>query len=203
MAIRSSPEIGEVQDSGRDSGAIRASLTDPERFADIFHRHWDEIYRYATRRLGSEAAEDVGSETFTIAFRNRARYDLTRADARPWLYGIATNLIGQHRRAEKRRHQLLARSDAEWASASFADGSDSRVTAEQLGPRVASALAGLPAAERDLLLLIAWADLTYEQAAQALDLPMGTVRSRLHRVRKKIRRALGGIDPTRLQEDHE
>jgi RNA polymerase sigma-70 factor (ECF subfamily) len=202
VAIRSSPEIGEVQGDGRDSGAISASLTDPERFADIFHRHWDEIYRYVARRLGPEAAEDVGSETFTVAFRNRGRYDLTRADARPWLYGIATNLIAQHRRAERRRHQVLARADAEWASASFDDGSDARVTAERLGPRISSVLADLPAADRDLLLLIAWADLTYEQAAEALNVPMGTVRSRLHRVRKKIRRAFGGIDPTRLQEEH-
>ena len=204
MAIRSSPETGEVRDDGRgDSGAIGASLTDPERFAEIFHRHWDEIYRYVARRLGPEAAEDVGSETFTVAFRSRERYDLTRADARPWLYGIATNLIGQHRRAERRRHQVLARADAEWVSASFADGSDARVTAERLGPRIAAVLSDLRPADRDLLLLIAWAALTYEEAAAALGLPVGTVRSRLHRVRKKIRRAFGGVDPTRLREDHE
>jgi RNA polymerase sigma-70 factor (ECF subfamily) len=184
-----------------DSGTISASIADPERFADIFHRHWDEIYRYVARRLGPEAAEDIGAETFTIAFRNRGRYDTDRPDARPWLYGIATNLIRQHHRAERRRHQLHARADADWVSASFADGSDARVTAELLGPRIASVLAGLSRADRDLLLLIAWADLSYEEAAEALDLPMGTVRSRLHRVRKKIRRAFGGIDPTRPQEE--
>jgi RNA polymerase sigma-70 factor (ECF subfamily) len=197
VAIRTSPDAGEVH----DSRTISASLTDPERFAEIFHRHWDEIHRYIARRLGPESAEDVGAETFTVAFRNRGRYDLARTDARPWLYGIATNLIGQHRRAERRRHQLLARTSADWVSASFADSSDARVTAEQLGPRVASVLAGLPAADRDLLLLIAWADLTYEEAAEALGVPMGTVRSRLHRVRKKIRRAFGGIDPTGLREE--
>jgi RNA polymerase sigma-70 factor, ECF subfamily len=95
------------QDTGEvsDGQSIGASLTDPERFAEIFHRHWDEIYRYVARRLGPEAAEDVGAETFAVAFRGRDRYDLTRADARPWLYGIATNLIGQHRRAERRRAQ--------------------------------------------------------------------------------------------------
>ena len=183
-----------------DSGAISASIADPERFAEIFHRHWDEIYRYVARRLGSEAAEDVGAETFTVAFRNRARYDTDRTDARPWLYGIATNLIRQHHRAERRRHQLHARAGADWVSASFADGSDARVTAELLGPRIASVLAGLSPADRDLLLLIAWADLTYEEAAEALDLPMGTVLSRLHRIRKKIRRAFGDVDPTRLEE---
>jgi len=197
VAIRTPPDTGEVH----DSGTISASIADPERFADIFHRHWDEIYRYVARRLGPEAAEDIGAEIFTIAFRNRGRYDTDRPDARPWLYGIATNLIRQHHRAERRRHQLNARADADWVSASFADGSDARVTAELLGPRIASVLAGLSRADRDLLLLIAWADLSYEEAAEALDLPIGTVRSRLHRVRKKIRRAFGGIDPTRPQEE--
>ncbi|WP_285579079.1 RNA polymerase sigma factor [Actinoallomurus iriomotensis] len=191
------PDTGEVS----DSESIGASLTDPERFADVFHRHWDEIHRYVAARLGAEAAEDVGAETFTVAFRNRGKYDLTRPDARPWLYGIATNLIGQHRRVEKRRTQLLARTPAEGVSGSFADGSDARVTAELLGPRIASALKRLSAADRDLLLLIAWADLTYEEAAEALRVPMGTVRSRLHRIRKKIRRAFGNADPTRLQEE--
>ncbi|GAA4509523.1 RNA polymerase sigma factor [Actinoallomurus oryzae] len=192
------PETGEVS----DSESIRASLTDPERFAEIFHRHWDEIHRYVVRRLGPEAGEDVGAETFAVAFRSRGRYHLDRPDARPWLYGIATNLIGQHRRAERRRHQLLARTPAEGETASFTDGSDARVTAELLGPRIATVLKNLSAADRDLLLLIAWADLTYEEAAEALQVPMGTVRSRLHRVRKKIRRAFGGVDPMRFQEEN-
>jgi RNA polymerase sigma-70 factor (ECF subfamily) len=191
------PEAGQVS----DSESIGASLTDPERFAEIFHRHWDEIHRYVARRLGPEAAEDVGAETFAVAFRGPERYDQNPPEARPWLYGIATNLIGQHRRAERRRHQLLARTPAEWESGSFTDGSDARVTAELLGPRIASVLKRLSAAERDLLLLIAWADLTYEEAAVALRVPMGTVRSRLHRIRKKIRRAFGDADPTRLQEE--
>jgi RNA polymerase sigma factor (sigma-70 family) len=194
---RPPPDSGEVT----DGDAIGASVTDPERFSEIFHRHWDEIHRYVVRRLGPEAAEDVSAETFIVAFRNRNRYDPTRTDARPWLYGIATNLIRQQRRLERRHQQLLARAPAEWASAPFDDGSDARLTAERLAPRIASVLAGLSASERDLLLLIAWADLTYEEAAQALDLSLGTVRSRLHRVRKKIRRAFGGIDPTRLQEE--
>jgi RNA polymerase sigma factor (sigma-70 family) len=198
VAIRTPPDTGEAT----DSTTIGASLTDPERFAEIFHRHWDEIFRYTARRLGPEVAEDVCAETFTAAFRDRARYDLTRPDARPWLYGIATNLVRQHRRAERRRHQILARADAEWVSAPFDEISDERITAARLAPRIAAVLARLSAVERDLLLLIAWADLTYEEAAQALDLPMGTVSSRLHRVRRKIRRALGGTDPTSHEEKY-
>ncbi|MCO5969160.1 RNA polymerase sigma factor [Actinoallomurus soli] len=184
-----------------DGEAIAESITDPERFSQVFDRHWDAIHRYVVRRLGPEVAEDVSAETFIVAFRARGRYDLTRPDARPWLFGIATNLIGEHRRAERRRQRALAQANAEWTAVPFDEGSDARVTAQRLGPRIAAALTRLSAAERDLLLLIAWADLTYEEAAQALDLPLGTVRSRLHRVRGKLRRAFGGIDPSRLQEE--
>ncbi|MEW2356882.1 RNA polymerase sigma factor [Spirillospora sp. NPDC029432] len=182
-----------------DGEAIGASLDDPERFAEIFERHWDEIHRYVARRLGPGIAEDVGAETFAAAFRGRSRYDLSRPDARPWLYGIATNLIRQHRRVERRHHETLARTGAEWAAEPFERDSDERLIAQGLGPRIAAALAKLTHGERDLLLLIAWADLTYEEAGQALGLPLGTVRSRLLRVRGKLRRALGDIDP--LQED--
>ncbi|MCW2860386.1 MAG: polymerase subunit sigma-70 [Actinoallomurus sp.] len=102
---------------------------------------------------------------------------------------------------ERRHQRTLARADAQRVSGSFDESSDGRLTAQRLRPRIASAPAGLSAAERDLWLLIAWADLTYEDAAEALNVPMGTVRSRLHRVRKKIRRAFGG-DPTRFQEEY-
>ncbi|MFG2004056.1 RNA polymerase sigma factor [Spirillospora sp. NPDC048911] len=141
-----------------DDAAISASITDPERFAEIFHRHWEEIHRYVYRRLGPADAEDVSAEVFTVAFRSRARYDLTRTDARPWLYGIATNLIGQHRRAERRRHQVLAQVNAEWVAPFDGDGADTRLSAQHMAPRIASALSRLSARERDLLLMIAWAD---------------------------------------------
>ncbi|WP_329081090.1 MULTISPECIES: RNA polymerase sigma factor [unclassified Streptosporangium] len=196
VAITRPPKVGEIG----DDEAIGASLAEPERFAEIFQRHWDEIYRYIAHRLGPDIAEDVGADTFAVAFRSRRRYDPTREDARPWLYGIATNLIRQHWRMERRRHRLLARADFEWSSESFDQTSDERLTAQRLAPRIASALARLSPAERDLLLLIAWADLTYEEVAQALDVPLGTVGSRLHRVRKKLRRTFGDINPLQLPE---
>lgn len=191
------PDTGGVA----DGEVIGASLGEPERFAEIFHRHWDEIHRYIVRRLGSENAEDVAAETFTVAFRNRRRYDRARLDCRPWLYGIATNLIRQHRKMERRRTQMLSRTDAAWFTESFDQRSDERVTAQRLVPQIASALARLSPAERDLLLLIAWADLTYEEAAQALGVPLGTVSSRLHRMRKKFRRTFGDIDGMQFSED--
>lgn len=184
-----------------DSTLIGNSIGDPEVFASLFDRHADEVHRYAARRLGPELAEDVTAEVFLVAFRARARYDRSRTDARPWLYGIATNVVSQHRRAERRRTQAMAKVAVE-RPGSFDERSADRVTAEQLQPRLAKALTRLSAAERDLLLLVAWADLTYEDVAVALGIPVGTVRSRLHRLRAKLRRALGGIDPFKEEPIH-
>jgi RNA polymerase sigma factor (sigma-70 family) len=184
-----------------DSEVIERSLSDPESFAALFDRHADEIHRYAARRLGPEPAEDVTGEVFLVAFRARARYDRTRPDAGPWLYGIATKVMAGHRRAERRRTNAMARVGPE-RPGTFDERSADRVTAEQLQPRLARALTRLSAAERDLLLLVAWADLTYEDAASALGVPVGTVRSRLHRLRAKVRRALGGIDPFAEESQH-
>ena len=184
-----------------DAVLIRQSLQEPEQFALVFDRHGDEIHRYVARRLGPEMAEDVVAETFLTAFSKRARYDLDRPDARPWLYGIATNAVREHRRAEVRRNRMLSRTRTPGTVESFDERSAARVTAERLQPRLAAILARLPASDRDLLLLIAWADLSYEEAAQALDVPVGTVRSRLHRIRKKVRRAFGGTDPMMTSEE--
>ncbi|MEU4234934.1 RNA polymerase sigma factor [Nonomuraea sp. NPDC026600] len=186
--------VQELPETLDDSALIAQSVSDPERFAALFDRHADEIHRYAARRLGPEPAEDVTGEVFLVAFRARARYDRSWPDARPWLYGIATKIVAQHRRAERRRIHAMSKVSVE-RPGSFDDRSADRVTAEQLQPRLARALTRLSAAERDLLLLVAWADLTYEDAALALGVPVGTVRSRLHRLRVKVRRALGGIDP--------
>lgn len=184
-----------------DAALIEASRAEPERFAVIFDRHADEIHRYTARRLGPELAEDVVADVFLTAFRKRAGYDLSRTDARPWLYGIAALTIRQHRRSEARRSRLLAKAEPTTADHGFEDLSAARVSAHSVRPKLAAVLATLSPAERDLLSLLAWAELTYEETAQALGVPVGTVRSRLHRLRAKVRRAFGGIDPTTTFEE--
>ncbi|MBB5080308.1 RNA polymerase sigma factor [Nonomuraea endophytica] len=177
-----------------DAAVIAESLAEPDRFARIFDLHADEIHRYAARRLGADQvslADDVTAETFLVAFRKRRSYDLTRPDARPWLYGIAGNLISKHRRTETRKLRALART-AEPDGEAFEQRSVDRMDAERLGPSLAAALAKLGAAERELLFLLTWAELSYEQASEALGIPVGTVRSRLSRTRAKIRSALEG-----------
>jgi DNA-directed RNA polymerase specialized sigma24 family protein len=92
-----------------DAELIEGSLDDPERFAVVFDRHAAEIFRYAAGRLGPDAADDVTAETFLTAFRKRGSYDLSRNDARPWLYGIVIRWIREHRRTERRHYEGLAR----------------------------------------------------------------------------------------------
>ena len=107
--------------SPTDAEVIRASWSEPERFAEIYDAYVDDIHRYVERRLGRDEADDVAAETFLEAFRQRERYDVDRPHARPWLYGIATNLVGRHRRQEVARYRALARSAAEPGSAAAND----------------------------------------------------------------------------------
>jgi RNA polymerase sigma factor (sigma-70 family) len=160
-----------------DAQAIGASLADPDVFAVLFDRHFDAIHRYAQRRVGRDLADEIAAETFTRAFDRRRRYDTARADARPWLLGIAANLMRRHWRTERRRLDAYARS-AERDQAELAD---------PLAAELAAALKALPRREREPLLLFAWADLSYDEIAVALGLPLGTVRSRISRARGRLR----------------
>jgi RNA polymerase sigma factor (sigma-70 family) len=178
-----------------DGEAIAGSVEDPEQFAVVFRRHALDIQRYVVRRLGASVADDVVAETFLTAFRLRATYQRGRRDARPWLYGIATNLIGHHRRAEIRQYRALARTGIDPVAEPFTEHVDARVSARGESPRLAAALAKLPAGHRDALLLVAWGELTYDQVAVALGVPVGTVRSRLSRARSALRQALAVPGP--------
>lgn len=174
-----------------DAVLIRHSLTRPEVFASVFDRHADQIYRYVAARVGPGIADDVTAETFLAAFRGRDRYDSGRDDARPWLYGIATRLISSHRRAEQRRVRMLARIPLPELTEGFEDAANDRVSAERTLAQLGTVIASLSAADRELLLLVAWTDLSYADVAEALGIATGTVASRLHRIRKKISRTTG------------
>ncbi|MBV9794218.1 MAG: RNA polymerase sigma factor [Actinobacteria bacterium] len=191
--------VGELS----DAELIERSRREPDCFAVIFDRHADEILRYAHARLGPDRAEDIAAETFLAAFRRRDHYDPAWADARPWLYGIAVRLIGKDRRSESRYRRMLQTAPAERLAADFGDRSADRVTAQQLRPQLAAALNGLPARDRELLLLIAWAGLSYEESARALGISTSAVRSRLNRIRVRTRKELGGANPARLDEEYD
>jgi RNA polymerase sigma factor (sigma-70 family) len=180
-----------------DGEVIRSSLADPERFAVLFDRYAKQVHQYVSRRLGTQLADDITGETFLIAFRRRESYDPARSLARPWLYGIATRLVARHRRSEERYLRALQRTGVDPLPEPMAETVVRQVAAGAQDRALAGALTRLPRGERDVLLLVAWADLSYEETAQTLGVPLGTVRSRLHRARRRLREALGGTDPTR------
>jgi RNA polymerase sigma factor (sigma-70 family) len=173
-----------------DAAVIESSWREPERFAALFDRHAPHIHRYLARRAGRAVADDLVAETFLAAFAKRHRYDLGHPDARPWLYGIATNLVGQHRRDEARQYRIRQAAPAEPAVPGHADRVAADVTAQAVRAPLAAALAVLPDGDRDVLLLIAWEELTYQEVSRALGIPVGTVRSRLHRARARLRQLL-------------
>ncbi len=168
-----------------DSEIIGASVDDPTVFGAIFERHAAAIGGYARRRVGIDAVDDILSETFLIAFKRRESYDLSRESARPWLLGIATKVMHRYRRTEVREWRAIATAEPEEV-ASHEGRSDSRLDASAALRAIAPQIAALSQKERDVLLLHAWGDLTYEQIADALQIPVGTVRSRLNRVRTKL-----------------
>ena len=184
---------------GSDEQVLARSLGQPEAFGELYGRHFAAVYRYVAGRLGPDAADDLAAETFLTAFRHRARFDPARGTVRPWLFGLATNLVAQHRRAESRWYAALARVGADPLSAPATRPSDEdriadRVAAAQARPALAAALARLPARDRDALLLVAVGDLSYAEAAFALGIAEGTVGSRLTRARRAIIAALGPAD---------
>lgn len=181
------PEI-RIPPVTNDNDIIGASIASAERFSEIFERHIAAVTAYVARRVGPIVSDDIVSETFLIAFRKRRRYDPSRTSALPWLMGIATTVLAQHRREQAAHWRTLhaAFAQGELHATDDLDRSASRLDAsaelEGLFPRIAA----LSARDREVLFLHAWGDLTYQEIAVALGIPIGTVRSRLSRIRAKL-----------------
>lgn len=167
-----------------DADLIAESMRDPRAFAALFDRHWAALHSFCTSRAGA-AGEDIAAEAFRLAFDRRRRYDTRYEDARPWLYGIATNLIRSHFRSAQRRQRAEGRLRA-LAGRLGAEEPLGELEGQRLGAALSGALGQLAAADRDALLLFAWAELDYTEIARALEVPVGTVRSRLHRARRRL-----------------
>ena len=169
-----------------DGEAIRASLSRPEAFEPVFDRHYDPIYKYLARRVGPDVGGELASEVFTIAFAQRHRFHAEADDARPWLYGIAANLARRQARTWKRSRRAGQRSsggDVIWLD----PAPEERIDAQRMRQILIEAISQLRSNEREVLLLHALTDLTYRETAQALSIPIGTVRSRLARARRQVR----------------
>lgn len=173
-----------------DSDLIAASAGDPDAFGLLFDRHAVRLHRYLARRSDWSTAQDLVGETFVVAFENRSRFDGRREDALPWLFGIATNLLRRHQRSEVRRQRASARVGPEEIAPDHVTRVDDQLAAQRSFALIEHALAQMSAADRDTVLLFAWAELSYEQIAEATAVPVGTVRSRLNRARRRLRAAL-------------
>ena len=166
-------------------------LTDVGEFAALFDEHYPRLHRYLHRRVGPDTADDLAQETFTEAIRQRHRYDPRRGAPGPWLYGIAHTLLARHRRSEQRQLAAYARTGVDPFARAQDDEAVSRADASAHGATLARALAAMSGRDRDVLLLFAMADFGYAEIAQALAMPVGTVRSKLHRSRQRLQAALG------------
>ena len=178
-----------------DGAVIADSLETPGAFGAIFDRHGSTLLRFLARRVDPAEAEDLLGEVFRIAFERRSAFEQDRASARPWLYGIAANVVAKHYRSEARRFRAMARVCAEQLPDD--DPAERAVAAADAGARwtrVIDAIGTLPEAERQVLLLFAWEELSYDEIALALGIPVGTVRSRLSRGRVRLAALTGGRD---------
>jgi RNA polymerase sigma factor (sigma-70 family) len=178
-----------------DGEVIRRSVEEPAAFEEIFERHSGSVWRYVRGRVGQTFAEDIVADTFLIAFQRRDIFDPSYDSARPWLLGIANNLIRHRLRDERVRLAAIGKVSDPPA----VDESDdvSRLDAERMRPLLIDALLSLAPHDRETFLLVALGELTYAEAAVALDIPVGTVRSRMHRIRVLLRErvpALPAID---------
>jgi RNA polymerase sigma factor (sigma-70 family) len=167
----------------------------PEAFAEVVQRHEVAIHGYLARRAGHQVAGDLLGEVWVRAFAARRGYDLSYGQARPWLYGIARNVLRAHWRAGHSAG-LAAAEEAVDPWDDIVDRLDSAARTHLL----AAAVGKLPAAEREVLLLVAWEQLTPAEAAAALGVPPGTARSRLHRARATLRLMLAGTDADEAED---
>jgi RNA polymerase sigma-70 factor (ECF subfamily) len=172
-----------------DGVIFKRSVAEPELFTIIFDRYYGPVYRFVCQRVGGSVADDVAAETFVRAFERRSSYDTSVERALPWLFGIAVNLLAHHRRSEARQLRALSSLAAAKPGADCDSRSDADVTA-----RLVAGLERLDDYDRDVVLLYAWGELSYEEIGQALAIPTGTVRSRLNRARRKLRDALAEGD---------
>ncbi|HXW81866.1 MAG TPA: phosphoribosylaminoimidazolesuccinocarboxamide synthase [Acidimicrobiales bacterium] len=180
-----------------DAELVIGSLDEPARFGGIFDRHAETVFRYLARRIGPDDASDLLADVFLAAFEARSRYASDCLTALPWLYGIASNLLRKHYRRRAGELRMLDRLAAQSAPDDHVDAVADVIDAQLQVRAMAKLLDELPPGERDVLLLHAWEALTYEETANALNIPVGTVRSRLNRTRRKLRAGVDEIDRIR------
>jgi len=166
---------------------LRARAGDAGAFGELFDSCAKAVYNHAFRLIGDwSAAEDVMAQTFLEAWRSRERIADDGGSLRPWLLGIATNLARGHRRASRRQGAALLRLGPPPNIPDFSDDVTGRLDDANRIAALHRSLSRLRPDELEVLALCAWSGLSYAEGAEALGVPVGTVRSRLSRARAKL-----------------
>lgn len=182
-----------MDSNSSDAEVLARSAIQPAAFAILYERHHVAVRRYVARRVGSDAGDDVSSEVFTRAFRGRERCRAEKASALPWLLGVANHVIADHRRTEQRRLKALQHLAA--TAPQLIEHEDRALSTE-----LVRELRRLSGEDRDALLLVVWGELSYEEAATALGVPIGTVKSRIARARRALVTAVDPVTRGRCAE---
>ncbi|WP_250007677.1 RNA polymerase sigma factor [Actinoplanes sp. M2I2] len=185
-----------------DDGELwrRARAGEPECFGVLFDRHAEAVRAFCARRSGSaDAADDLVSIVFLEAWRRRDDVELIDGNALPWLYGIARRALQNRWRTALRHRRALDRLPPAPAAPDHADAVADRLDDERELARIATALGRLRPSDRDVLVLCVWQGLSYAEAAVALGVPVGTVRSRLSRARSRLEATAGALSAQRLE----
>lgn len=168
------------------------SASDPEAFGALFERHAQAVYAFCCWRTGDwSASEDLTSATFLEAWSHRRSVTLTGTSVLPWLLGVANNLARNSARSRGRHRAAVRRLPPPPSAPSSEDEEMRRLDGGGTPGDAVGILAGLSDPEREIVLLVFWSGLSYEEAAEALGVPIGTVRSRVSRTRAKVQRMLG------------
>ncbi|MFF8439848.1 RNA polymerase sigma factor [Streptomyces californicus] len=166
----------------------RVRSGDRAAFAEIFDEHARVVHAHALRTTGDWAlAEDVMSLTFLEAWRLRDKLNGEVRSVRAWLLGIATNVVRNTARAARRHREAMSRLPPPEPMPDFSDETVGQLADAQRLAAAARAVGRLKRSEREVFSLVVWSDLGYAAAAEALGVPVGTVRSRLSRARQKLR----------------
>lgn len=169
-----------------DAEIVRRSTgVDAKAFGELFWRHNGAVHGYLARRAGRDIADDLVAEVWLRAFRSRANFDPRYLDARPWLYGIARNVLNSHWRTTRKAPPLIPAAISDpWPEI------DDQLDEALRRASLSSALEALSNEERESLLLVAWEQLSAASIARMLNVPASTIRNRLHRARALMRAGL-------------